>query len=705
MAKQIIDARIKQKTASFEEWNNNPLILLDGEVALVRTATGAIIQQRVGDGYKTFAELPDNIRYDQSAFIQVNAPSKVTGNYTVVGAGTYGGVTVGADKITVLYWNGTDWVKNFEGDLPKVDVVDGFASTDKTKAGSADNDRVLKNEINIINSKVVDQSYSSGDLKLGNCNNSVVGSVLTYGSLTDFNYNVFSCEEGQQISVKTLGGVNTSRGYAFCDSDLQVISVSIGGAIDSNVIAPTSCKYIAVNCLSSGLGTFSLKIKAKVQSQVDNNTNEITGLKKDTQALNATILDRSYSGDDLKAGLYNCNVVGTVATFGNSVSFFSNIFDCEENQIVHVDTLGGSNTARGYAFCDKDLKVLQFATGGAVKGNFKAPLGTKKIIINTNIDYKNNVEVIINSFVGGEIESLKTLKPSLEDIAPQILNNYVKRRDLSEPVKILFFGSSWLMNSYWYLNFMAKSVGINADISAFYAGGAPFSSWIDRYKNNTSLDCLKSSNGSNWTWNTVAFKDELKRGWDLIIFQQGYTYSLDYDNNWKPYLPELLSIVKRNCGVDTVIGFNSTFTPAVDGNLAPYPNTTEGQKKWQQDNYNSTKKFIVESGVNLISPVGATVWTMRNTTSINTANDLAPDKLHLDNGMPMYATGLTLFDTYLSPMYGVDIKDVPWVPTSETQKAIAVSGQGYTELTEENRLKIVDIVKLSRSNRFGFSLL
>ena len=58
MAKTILEARVKQKTATLEEWNANPLVLLDGEPAFVRTSDGAPMNIKIGDGTKTFAELP-----------------------------------------------------------------------------------------------------------------------------------------------------------------------------------------------------------------------------------------------------------------------------------------------------------------------------------------------------------------------------------------------------------------------------------------------------------------------------------------------------------------------------------------------------------------------------------------------------------------------------------------------------------------------
>ena len=58
MAKQIIEARVKQKVDTESNWLNNELRLLDGEQAFVRTDAGVSVNFKIGDGNKTFSELP-----------------------------------------------------------------------------------------------------------------------------------------------------------------------------------------------------------------------------------------------------------------------------------------------------------------------------------------------------------------------------------------------------------------------------------------------------------------------------------------------------------------------------------------------------------------------------------------------------------------------------------------------------------------------
>lgn len=266
---------------------------------------------------------------------------------------------------------------------------------------------------------------------------------------------------------------------------------------------------------------------------------------------------------------------------------------------------------------------------------------------------------------------------------------------------MLCFGSSWNMCAWWYLNKIIQSAGINAEITGFFTGSAYFAQWIDRYKNNEAVDCWKSTNGSDWEKTTANFKDTLNEGWDIIEFQQSANLAIKWEQGWEPYWSELVSIVKRNCNFDTIIAFNCSYTPAISGNLSPYPNTVDGQKQWQQLNYENTQKFMALSGIYNVSPGGATLWSLRREPTINISNDLAFDKLHPDNGLPIYALGGTFFETYISPMYGISFDKVEWKPDISIQKT--PFNNAWQELNDQQRIKIRKIIKLSLSNRFGFN--
>lgn len=68
MADEIINARVKQKVDTEENWLANPLILLEGEQGFVWTDDdpNQPVNFKIGDGTKTFSELPYFIAYYSS---------------------------------------------------------------------------------------------------------------------------------------------------------------------------------------------------------------------------------------------------------------------------------------------------------------------------------------------------------------------------------------------------------------------------------------------------------------------------------------------------------------------------------------------------------------------------------------------------------------------------------------------------------------
>ncbi|NGM61685.1 hypothetical protein G5B30_07110 [Sphingobacterium sp. SGG-5] len=111
---ETIEARVKQKTDTLDNWNNNALVLLSGEQAFVINDNGDPVNFKIGDGTKTFAELPFWIEYNQSGYISYTAEPSQDVGYTIVGEGVYGSINVNAGYMAVLVWDGTSWNKDTE---------------------------------------------------------------------------------------------------------------------------------------------------------------------------------------------------------------------------------------------------------------------------------------------------------------------------------------------------------------------------------------------------------------------------------------------------------------------------------------------------------------------------------------------------------------------------------------------------------------
>lgn len=110
MAKRIIDARVRQKAAPLEEWNNSDLDSLDGEQLFVRSdVDDTVIGFKLGTKNKKFSELPYP---DFTVRGKVSTTSTWTGRqsgiYIPTTNGNYNGVSVNlTEGYQVLYWDGS----------------------------------------------------------------------------------------------------------------------------------------------------------------------------------------------------------------------------------------------------------------------------------------------------------------------------------------------------------------------------------------------------------------------------------------------------------------------------------------------------------------------------------------------------------------------------------------------------------------------
>lgn len=299
---------------------------------------------------------------------------------------------------------------------------------------------------------------------------------------------------------------------------------------------------------------------------------------------------------------------------------------------------------------------------------------------------------------------------------PQVANFMPPKKASTEQINILFIGSSWLINTYWYLNKITQAAGINAYIETAFIAGGSFSQWIKAYNNSTQINGYKSENGSDWldVQNTLTTLFA-KKDWDIVCFQQGALVSrlwTNFEGHWKDWL----SIIRRNINSKAILCYNATWTPAinVDGiytpsemaNLTPYSNDRNGQTLWQKDNNENIAKFTTLAGLqNFIAPCGAAVYAARRNNLLKDDNhDYTDDGIHLNSGMPTYIPAATWYETFIAPIYGISIDTITWIPDGDTQKC-AVSWNNYTAMTEQHRKEICKIVKLAASDRLGLRVL
>lgn len=389
--------------------------------------------------------------------------------------------------------------------------------------------------------------------------------------------------------------------------------------------------------------------------------------------------------------------------------------------IYYVDgRIGSVSACCLVAYYDDQMNYLSYEYAGGVAGTYLR----KRICPPSNAKF---VRIFGTSLSGVKVNlvapKLYVRRRKAQKTVQQVPVAPLRVKASGEPLRVLFFGSSWFMDTWWYLNYLIKSAGINAELHAYYIGHSQMREWIELYNNDltpfSGSESTRSAtrnvsvDGGDWVigryrngYTAQQFRDafyaDLTAGnWDIIAFQQGAYQAPHWRAYWEPYYKDLVNIVKRHCTEKTLIGFNSTWTMAsTSSGLAPFPVNATGQRLYQEANWDATKHFMVKSGIVHVSPCGKTMWNLRN-SELTDESELAGDGIHPSNGLPIYALGLTWFQTFIAPMYGIDGDTIDWLPTASTPKAL-VSGDYYVSINETQRDLVRQLVKKALSNRFDF---
>lgn len=248
---KTIKARVFQKTDTLENWLANTNIIGPGEQAFVIGESGQPINFKIGDGTKTFSELPYWIRYDQAAYIQYTDTPTEDVAYTIVGTGTYGSITVANDEMAILSWDGSSWSSQII-DLPEV-VPDGEVKEGDVKAVSGgvvfDNLKPLKDAVGIdtilsgtnlvgelVGSSLSDESlWEVGSIRNtdGNPNNTEFA-LLNYHRTKKF----YELPPNTILTTRLALENSPNNGYALYDENFNFISGATRSSAEFDLITP-----------------------------------------------------------------------------------------------------------------------------------------------------------------------------------------------------------------------------------------------------------------------------------------------------------------------------------------------------------------------------------------------------------------------------------------------------------------------------------
>lgn len=173
MAEEIIKARVWTKVDTLENWNNNPLLLGPGEMALVTTPSGIPLNMKWGDKTerKRFSDLPFAISYDQGQFVAIDGPGELPTpesevGYSLVGPGTYtypsqSDIVVDDVYMAILVWHDSSWDVSSLIEIPTQDLSEYFKKSELLTENLF-NEESLVNLV--MNSVLTQVNSSSGGL-------------------------------------------------------------------------------------------------------------------------------------------------------------------------------------------------------------------------------------------------------------------------------------------------------------------------------------------------------------------------------------------------------------------------------------------------------------------------------------------------------------------------------------------------------------
>jgi hypothetical protein len=312
------------------------------------------------------------------------------------------------------------------------------------------------------------------------------------------------------------------------------------------------------------------------------------------------------------------------------------------------------------------------------------------------------------------------------DSVPMLYNKVDYRPMKNNTLKVLCFGPSWFMDTWWYLNKLLGNAGVSNELHCYYMGHSTLQEWEKLYNNDlapfSGSEASRgasnniSINGADWTistysssgsYNAQAFRDDFYNDliageWDIIAIHQGAA-SATILASWKDGLG-MVEIVKKNCSPRTTIALNAPWTFGLNYSGAYWPGISRlagGKAYVQQMNTRNAQWFMARTGIDNASPNGAMMSLMRADSTLNISNDMATDHLHPDNGLPILGLCGCFYETFIAPIVGISFSELDWLPTSSTQKS-SVSGTSFQSCSAAQLATLQQYVKKALANRFVY---
>lgn len=248
----------------------------------------------------------------------------------------------------------------------------------------------------------------------------------------------------------------------------------------------------------------------------------------------------------------------------------------------------------------------------------------------------------------------------------------------TDTLRLLCIGNSYSLDGTICLPQMLEDAGVSRHKYGIYCAmyaGASLEYWYDYLVNDKEVPYVYHMGGTltlpdtTWTVKTL-----LHEPWDVIVLQQYSNISDEYDT-FTPYIGTLVDAIrKESSNKDILIAWHMTWSHSPAFYSKPY--CEEG---WQ-DIADATERLCEEYDIPIVIPVGTAIQNARS-TSINDDMELTREGTHIANGVGHYIAGITWFETFCRPVFGVSSLDAP---PSPKVRAINADKTPFYAITDDN---------------------
>lgn len=479
---------------------------------------------------------------------------------------------------------------------------------------------------------------------------------------------VVNCKKDDLFTINGTAGGNLSRVWTFVASDGTKLDGASGATTETNLLvkAPTNAAYLVINDNSDATSYYGIS-----DSWILENIGEINdGINVLNTKLFTEISITGWTSD--KYIPTNIDPVDITDKKTSSSGYKCSVIPCEYGDVFAI-TGKGATSARLWTFVD--------ATGNKLLGSTREDEKTN-YIVHAPV---NSAYLIINTVPAGHVEKL-----SFENRIERLENE----NETKHHFNILIFGNSYAADCWGYVPFILMKYGITVNIYMYFRGSGSIRKLVEEWESTTltgqdiygnshsrtlyhvdtrysdKWEQLNKSSDSRYSAKEILeFANDPNRTdighWDIITLQgvSSEQYS-DGEGGWtrapglEPWFRQAINLIYASYSKSTFdLGFFGTYNRCVSAGGVPVSAMDDRVETLQSD-----EAVYTMEPFDFVIPAGAAVFSARTNSDLcstdvaDVGNLFAPDKIHLQEGLPCYLGAVTvcqtLFNKYF-PHYSV----------------------------------------------------